>query len=217
MASPFPEGNTPEQADFPWKSLQKINDILLNAGIKLAAGSALGASEEHIGNVGGSSAVASGSVVRPANTTAYAAGQVVNSGAVITPTFRFPNVARKNGGTGIIISATLVDFANQSTLLSAPELWIFSASFTGNNDGASWTPSAADLANLIAVIPLSNSFVGNAASGASGNVTFTAAELSRAFKCGAASESLFGALVVRNAYTPVASEQFTALLGVIQD
>jgi hypothetical protein len=80
-----------------------------------------------------------------------------------------------------------------------------------------FTPTDAECATLVAVIPLVANYVGDAQAGASGNAVYASPEMIRPFTCGVSSDDLFGLLVVRNAYTPVAQEAFTVRLRVVQN
>ena len=175
----------------------------------------LPAGSAHIGAVGGHTAKPAATVTRPADTTAYAAGDVVNAatGAVIT----FSGCARANGLGGVIQHAKLVDSANQTTKGDF-ELWLFDTTFTPDNDNAAFTPTDAELATVVCVIDLSYAtFVGDATAGDGGNVLHQSDVLNRAFTCETADTALYGALVVRNAYTPVSDETFAIQLEILQD
>lgn len=120
---------------------------------------------------------------------------------------------RSNGEGGIILDVIMVDSANQSTAGSF-ELWLFSATVTPDNDNAVFTPTDAECATLVAVIPLNVSYVGDATSGAGGNRVYQSDQANRHFVCAAGDANLYGLLVVRNAYTPVSGETFTIILKI---
>lgn len=148
-------------------------------------------------------------LTRPANTTAYTAGDVV--GTNIT----FP-LSGEVGGAGIILGAAVLDSANQVT---APilELWVFSDAVTTIADNDPLALTDTDLLKLICVIPLSTTFISNAASGASGNECFFSPQTAFPYECLDTLDVLYGFLVVRNAYTPVSAETFTVHLNYLQD
>lgn len=152
-----------------------------------------------------------GSVTRPGDTTQYTAGDVVAGG---TPaTIKFDVVARPGGG-GIhcIEQGLLIDSANQATKGDF-DLFLFDADVTVDADNAAFTPSDAEMETLVGVI----SFVGSTAkagditAGAGGNLV-TAVDCSVCFESSVT--KLYGVLVARSAYTPVASEKFTLNLSV---
>ena len=78
----------------------------------------------------------SASFTRPANTTAYAAGDVV--GPVTTPAVQtLAGAGRVNGGTGKIVAATLE--TNNATVTNGTfRVHIFNASFTPEADNAAF-------------------------------------------------------------------------------
>lgn len=163
----------------------------------------LNAGENHIGSAGGNMVGVSATPTLTVHDS-YASGDFVGtSGTAIT----FADCARLNGGTGIIQSATLVDYAAQAI---ACELWLFDATVTPPNDSAAWTISDADAAKCIGVIAFTNYYSSalNSVS-VSGNVGI-------AFKTASAATALYGCLVTRGAPT-YADGDLTIRLVVMQD
>jgi hypothetical protein len=167
-------------------------------------------------SVAGHTAVISASVTRPADTTQYAAGDALTNSTSAPVPLTFNACARANGGSGVMVRVVVIDSANQATAASL-ELWLFDTIPHADNDNAAFTPTDAECATCLAVIPLNASYVGTATSGADGNRVYVMNGLNIPFKCGAASDDLFGLLVVRNTYTPVSGEVFTVRLGILQD
>lgn len=154
------------------------------------------------------------SKTRPNDANTYAAGDVINESTSAGTVYTFTGCARAVGGSGIILSATLDDSANQTLKLQA-ELWLYSASpASTGNDNAAFAP--ADNVNPIAVIPIGVPYVGNAAAAGSGNVTLTSGIVNQSFLC-AADANLYGVLVARNAYIPINQEVFNIRLLIAQD
>lgn len=153
-------------------------------------------------------------LTRPNDTTAYAAGDAVTDSTSAPTVLTFSSAARAAGKTGDIVRALMVDSANVATKGSF-ELWLFNASVTPDNDNAVFTPTDAELATCIGVIPFTLSYIGDATSGAGGNAIYIGT-LSEPIKFTSASGNLFGLVVVRNAYTPVAQEAFTFMLDIDQ-
>jgi hypothetical protein len=152
-------------------------------------------------------------LTRPANVTAYAAGDVVSDGS--NARFVFSDLPDIVGRGFVIESAVLIDSANVGTKPDL-ELWLFDADLTDlDADNAPWTPSDAQLATLVGIIPFPTaSFkVGDATAGAGGNSACVQSNVRIAAKA----NTLYGVLVVRNAYVPVSGEQFTIRLGVVQN
>lgn len=142
-----------------------------------------------------------GTVTRPANTTAYVAGQVVGS------TFTFSPLGGGLGLGGQILSAQV----NTSQAAATPpdlELWLFTAPLaTPPTDASTFAPAAADMNAFAGIIPI-----------ATGNFKKT----SNRQACMSASVNLpvpgnlFGVLVVRNAYAPVSGEVINIGLSVLR-
>lgn len=170
--------------------------------------------------VSGIGKTVAGTVTRPANGDAYVSGDSVTDtgGAAIT----FDGCGRVAGGTGFIVGATLIDSANQATK-PVTELWIFKGSDppTADADNAVFTPTDAELANLVCIIEFPTAFVGDAQAGASGNCVIPGRIAGQQgpvrFKCDVANDDLYGLMPIRNAYTPVSGEVFTVLLQIDQD
>ncbi len=155
------------------------------------------------------------SKTRPNDTNAYAAGDVINESTSAGTVFTFSNCARFTGGSGIINKATIDDGAYVATTLQS-ELWLFSATVGVDNDNAVFTPTDAELATRVAVIPIGTAYVGDATAGVGGNVALTSGVVNESFKCNADAH-LYGVLVARNAYVPVTNETFNVTLYIYQD
>ena len=166
--------------------------------------------------VGGYTTKVSASKTRPSDTTAYAAGDVLNESTSAGTVFTLDNCARYNAGTGVITGALIQDSANQSTKAQL-ELWLFSVAPTSDNDNAVFTPTDSELDNLVGVISFPETYVGDATSGAGGNCVYSAGQVNIPFSCAAADDQLYGVVVVRNAYTPVSAEVFRVSLLISQD
>lgn len=182
----------------------------------VTVGSALPAGEAHLGQVGGTTVKKSGTITRPNDTNIYAAGDAVTNSTSAPVTASISGCARISAGSGVILNAMLIDSANQATAGSF-EAWIFDTTITADNDNAVFTPTDAELATVVAIIPFVTSYIGDATSGAGGNRIYTSDQVNRGFVCAAASTTLYWALVARNAYTPVADEAFTLRMTIVQD
>lgn len=176
----------------------------------------LGAGEAHIGEMGGRSRKISAGFSRPANTTGYTAGDVVNNSTSAPEPLTFTGAARVAGGSGVITDVLVIDSGNQTTKPSL-ELWLFTAAPSMDNDNSPFTPSDEELLNLVAIIPIAATYVGDASAASAGNCVLQAKGINQAFVCTGAVTALYGVLVVRAAYTPLSGEVFTVILGVLQD
>jgi hypothetical protein len=167
--------------------------------------------------VGGFTKAVNSSLQRPNNSVTYTANTAIANATGSATQLTFTNCARKNGYTGLITSVFMVD-CQKATTLGQFELWLYDTSIgTVISDNATWAPVSGDLQNLVGIVPLNLSYVGNTGAGAVGNVVFEAPNLNIPYKCGAASTSLFGQLVVRNAYVPIPLELFIIRLQLSQD
>lgn len=158
----------------------------------------------------------SATITRPDDTTAYTAGDAV-ADATSEPSVASIQVARANGGSGLIRDAQVVSSANQGTKADL-EIWLFTAAPTAMEDNAAVDPTDAEMATVVRVLDMGSSPTeGNAGSGADGNVIYQQTGLDIPFECASGAKALYWIPVVRNAYSPVAEETFTLILGVEQD
>jgi hypothetical protein len=197
------------------------NEVVVKSGTVTAVTAitnALPAGEAHVGEVGGKTVTVTGTVTRPAlDTNQYTAGDVVCGSTSAPAVITFAGCARANSGTGVIVGAHCVDSANQTTKPQL-ELWLFDTTVTPDNDNAVFTPTDAELLTLVGIIQFGTWYVGDATAAAGGNIVSLATLVNHiAFDCGAAVTALYGVLVARNAYTPVADEVFSVRLRILQD
>lgn len=160
--------------------------------------------------------VVAASKTRPNDTTAYAAGDVINESTSAGTTWTFAEVVRTPGGTGTIKRVFIDDSAYVATNLSC-ELFLSTAAITADNDNATFTPTDAEMQTVVAVIPVSTAYPGDLTSGAGGNSLLSSAAVDIPFKCAAGSTTLYGVLVARNAYVPVGQEVFRVRVIIQQD
>lgn len=154
----------------------------------------------------------SATFTRPADTAAYAAGDVVNNSTTAPVIMTFAGAVNTDFQMGVIAQATLIDSSNVATKLDC-ELWLFDTTITMDNDNAAFTPTDAELATLVGIIPFGTSYwkVGDSTSNAVCHVQ----GLAIPFNVIHASNALYGVLVARAAYTPVSAEAFTVRLHII--
>lgn len=153
-------------------------------------------------------------VTRPANTTTYTAGDVI--GTASSATLPLNNSSFGEFDCGIIQQAII----SSSAYVATPpdlELWLFDTTVTDIADNAAWTPTDAEMATLVGIVQFAtaNWKVGTATAGAGGNMCCVADNISVPFNTLKGKHSLFGVLVVRNAYVPVSGEVFTLRLQVL--
>lgn len=171
--------------------------------VYLAGGTVTGAAgENHIGEVGGSTAIKSQTPTVTAG--AYHAKDAV--GGLLT----FANAARVAAGSGVIHAVTIIDNAAQSAELV---LVLFDRTFTASADNAAFDPSDADLANCIGVIKITSTDYQALAD----NAVACVKGIGLPYELPAAGTSLFGQLMCTGTPTYVAATDLTVKLHLLQD
>ena len=152
------------------------------------------------------------SIIRPSNTTAYAAGDVISE---VTSNKHFTFGGDNNVGQlkGIITQVAMQITSNKTTKPDL-ELWLFSEDIADVEDNAAFAPSDTEILTLIDVIPLpaADWYIGLAGANAAGNIVQVLKSLH--IEIPESSGQLFGQLVVRNSYTPISAELFKADLVI---
>lgn len=172
----------------------------------------LAATEVHLGEVGGRTAMASANFTRPADTTAYASGDLVanstTAGSVTPMTLTIGRLSSGSGASGMIRRARLRKTGTSVTNASF-RLHLYRSSPTvSNGDNGAWlTNNVADYVGALD-ITVDRAFT----DGASGNGTpITGSEINFSH------QTYYGLLEARAAYTPANAEVFTLELEVIQN
>jgi len=153
------------------------------------------------------------SLTRPSNTTAYAAGDVISA---VTTNDHFTFAGAVRNGTkskqlgGAFVTARLHSSSAVATSLDA-ELYLFSADIAEVADNSAFAPTDDEMLTCIGVIdfPTADWKFGTL------NSFCQVTNLGIAFK--AATTTIYGQLVARNAYVPTSAEVFTIELIISQD
>jgi hypothetical protein len=167
------------------------------------------AGENHLGEVGGSSVVAIGSLTRQANTTAYGANTAVQASPAAPIAL---TVARKTAGTGRLSRLRLSKSGTSLTNAYFRVHLFKAAPSTLPSDAAAFVPSGA--LDYIGAFPvtMTRTFTDGAKGigtpEVGGAITFDAA---------AGSTSLYALIEATAAYTPVSGEMFTIALEADRD
>ena len=165
------------------------------------------ASENHLGEVGGSSIQVSASPT--VATTAYAGTTVapVCVGSVLT----FTNAMRISGGTGVLQSIDVID----TNVVKAPLLLVL---FNQNPNNGTYTDKSApvfgtDAVNIIRTIPI------NASDYVQLNATMSIADLSPGGRMltGVGSANIYGLLLTTGTPTYSGATALTVKLGIMRD
>lgn len=160
----------------------------------------------------GLTATVSATFTRPNDANAYTAGDVVADSTSTATILKFKNVARTQGGGGVIQSAILVDSIAAATKPDL-ELYLFDAPPAMQADNAAWNPTDPEMLACVGVI----AFPLGAFKTAGANGIIDSTGIAKAYNCAANTQDLYGILVARNAYTPTALEVFEVRLQVLQD
>jgi len=185
----------------------------IDANGRMLTAASLAAGENFIGIAGGVIARPSANFTRPADTTAYASGDLVanstTAGSVTAMSFTVARVAAGNG----MIRRARIRKSGTSTSGATFRLHLYNAApstITNGDNGAFSTSGVADYLGAIDV-NVDRAFT----DGAAGNgLPITGAEIN--FKL-ASGTTIVGLLEARGAYTPGNAEVFTVDLEVIQN
>lgn len=184
-----------------------VDEILYQLYEAQGAGTlVIGAGNNHIGQVGGNTALVQ-STVNMTIGGSYAAGDYM--GVTTTPLY-FQSAVRTTLGTGVIKSITIADKILTANV--AMELWIFSDTFAAPADNAAFSISDVEMLNVQAIIPISTT--GWYANGS--NQIYHDSTLAIPVKSNDG-VALYYALVARGTTPSFASSDLTITLGILQD
>jgi hypothetical protein len=167
------------------------------------------------GHVGGYNKVVNLLLTRPANVTAYSAGDEIADTAGTAAQRSFVGAGRVNGGSGVIDGATLI-FSDNPAVTPTLKLYLFDTDPTSAGDNAAFAPTDAQLATCLGVLTFSGGEVGT--TGTTGNILFDSGPAAIDFTCAGGSTTLYFLLVTRTAFTSGAtSSTITLRLRVSQN
>mgnify|MGYP001564316146 CR=1 FL=1 len=153
------------------------------------------------------------SKTRPADTTAYAAGDVISESATdgAGTGWTFTNVAYGEGGGGYITKAT-IDYTTAQTF--GATLLLFSVTPTSELDdnAGNTSPITADVDNFIGAIAFDALVDHGTGRSYSVATPGSGQGLPLKFQCEAASRTIYGVLVTRDAFTPVSQDIVSIIL-----
>jgi hypothetical protein len=154
------------------------------------------------------------SVTRPADTTQYTANDAWadSTSAPTSGGFTLTNACRVSGGSGVIVSATIVS-SNDPTVLLQGEIELYDSSVTAVNDNAAFAISDSDEIKKVpgGTIPF---LLSSTKAGSGTNSEYTIGGLNIAYTCSGSANLRF-LLKNKNAYTPASGEVLTVRFGVI--
>lgn len=154
---------------------------------------------------------------RPNDTTTYTVGDVLADSTGTPAILKFKDVVPSPGASGCIQQATIAIATSVAALQPDLQLYLYDSPFTLQGDNVAFAASADQITRLIAIIafPVGSMVVTNAGVGIAGNVVCNAQGLVIPFNTTNSDTSLYGHLVVRNAYIPVAVTPFTIRIQVV--
>lgn len=180
--------------------------------VLLATAPVLVAGEAHIGEVGGKIARASTEFTRPADTTAYTAGDVVSNSTSATTLIDLANAVRVNGGSGYIVRVALS--TDKKSITPRFRVHFFNASGpTVAADNAAYKELYADGAKRLGYVDMPAMITGT---------DTTNSDMSRTVNdtvrlpvvAGGATRSLYAVLEALDAFTPASGEKITLTVFV---
>ena len=165
--------------------------------------------------VSSNSVLASATITRPANTTAYDAKDAISDSTSAPTVITFSGMARVNAGAGTIVKARLI--TNQSTNVSQFRLHLFHTAPTPINDNSPYTMLWANRDKRIGMIdfPAATTEYSTsdcaAAMRPSSDGSYPPPNLW--YKCASADTKLYGLLETLSAFTPASEQVFFIELG----
>lgn len=152
---------------------------------------------------------------RPNDTITYTAGDVLADSTSAASYMTFKNVVNAPGASGCIQGAMIAIAANVAALQPDLQLYLYSTPPAMQADNAAFAATNDQIRTLVAVIafPVASMVVTNAGVGASGNIICNPQGLVIPFN--SADMNLYGHLVVRNGYVPVALTNFYVRIDVV--
>lgn len=157
-------------------------------------------------------------LTRTADTTTYAAGDVISTATTGTSPLTFKACAKNSRGGGLLQQLTIVSSQAAATKLAA-DLFLFDVAPAAANygdDNEAFAPTDAQMTACVGHITIAaTDWVAGGA-----NAIVQKRGLAMPFKCsnsGGGGTDLYGVLVARNAYVPISAEVFTITLHILQD
>lgn len=148
-------------------------------------------------------------ITRPANTTAYAAGDVVAANAAVAP-IQLTGIGRQASATGEITHVSLE--TNNATVTNGDfAIHFFRESFVLEADNAAWASLHANRANYLGFITLPTLLAKGGAAATKDD------DLRIPFQCSTSGANLFVVIEAMGAYTPASGQVFSISVGAVVD
>lgn len=177
----------------------------LTAGgnLKTALLESIPAGTNNIGSVGGTLATASATFARPADTTAYAAKDAINSSTSAPALLSFAAMARVAAGSGYITKARML--TDQTTFVGRLRLHLYHTAPAAINDNAPFTLLYANAGNRVGYIDFDVASAEGTGSTAAGSINSI---VRLPFIGASGSQTLYGLLETLDAFTPASGQNF---------
>jgi hypothetical protein len=162
--------------------------------------------------IGGFGAVVTANFTRPANTTAYTAGDVVNNSVTVPAALTLSNCARVASGSGFI---SKVKFEMNSAVITNAlfRIYFFTVAPTAINDNAPFTLLHADVLKYVGSVDITMRTEGSGSDCAQGYDFASRIP----FVCAGGDANLYAIVVAEAAYTPTSGEVFNLEIYVEQN
>ena len=159
----------------------------------------------------GAQVAKSATFTRPADTTAYAAQDVVSNSTTAPVVLTFADCGRVNGGSGVILSAR--HMKQGATATPNYRLHLYRVAPSAQNDNAQFTLLFANQDRRIGFIDFVHQTGGTGSDCSNALTPF----VNLPFVCDSAQDNLYGILTTTSGYTPVSAEQHFIELSVVQN
>jgi hypothetical protein len=163
--------------------------------------------------------IATDSITRPWNHTAYSANDVVND-SNYTRMLKFSTVSVNNSGTtpvmnkgfgGVVISALLTVGDSANTTNGSFKLLLFKDTVANVADNAAWATTALTNSNLVGEIDFALTNNGTAS-----NYSFVTG-LNLPFQTASDDRNIYGVLLAKAAFKPTVAQKIILKLGLIRN
>lgn len=187
-----------------------VNEVPVTASAPLPVTS--GSGESHFGEVGGNLVRVSVELTRPADTTAYGAGDVVSNSTSATTLLTLANALRVAGGSGYVVRASVT--TDKKSITPRLRVHLFNASNpTVAADNVNHKELYADASKRLGFfdLPTMSTATDTSSSDMSRAMDNT---LRHAIVAAAGSRDIYALLETLDAFTPASGEKFTLTILV---
>jgi hypothetical protein len=184
------------------------------SSIGTAGGIVLGASENHIGEIGGKTTRSSFEIINTSGSgTAYTIGDTVSGSSVTTP-YELANILRVNGGSGLITQLNIE--ADKASITPTFRVHFYSgSSITLSGDNLPYLDSYADVNSKLVTFDTSAMI---SSTNTSGSCSSSMNDVRKSVVGSANSKSLWVGLETLAAFTPKAvSQKYTISVTIMND